>query len=163
MGRLLSILLILVVSTTVMAQNISFSAGNMTVNDDNQQSMAWQIEYEYNWSQAISTSLAYLNEGHIIGHKRDGFILQGRIFAPIKSDKFLLSFGVGPYKWYDTQYGQINNGWAIAYSVITRYNISKDIFVKTTWDRIQSNDHRDSDAFLIGAGIPLELDIGRRF
>lgn len=144
-------LLMLIVPITANAQDLSISVGTATSNQTNETGGAWQAEYEYR-HEYIGLSTLYLNEGDVIDHKRDGVAAQFRIFAPVPSDRFSLSIGCGPYRWYDTQPTMIARGWAGLYGVAGSYAITESVIAKATWNRIESDDNRDSDVFLVGLG-----------
>lgn len=151
-NKWLLVLCILLLPVLANAGNLSFLAGRATSNQENEGTSAWQVEYEHRAGDYLGLSASYLNEGHSTEHKRDGLAAQLRIYAPIPSDRFSLSIGGGPYRWYDTQPTTISRGWAGLYGVTASYNVTKSVIIKTTWNRVESEDLRDSDVFLIGLG-----------
>lgn len=64
---------------------------------------AWGIEYRERLFRYLDASLAYLNEGHLLGHQRDGGTVQLWAVTPRWRDRLALSIGVGPYLYFDTQ------------------------------------------------------------
>jgi len=145
------ILFLLLIPSIVVAQDLSVLLGTATENQTNQIDRAFQVEYTYRY-EYIGLSASYLNEGDVIDHKRDGMAAQFRLYAPIPSDRFSLSFGCGPYRWYDTQPTTIARGWAGLYGVTGTYAITDTVIAKASWNRVESDDLRDSDVFLVGFG-----------
>lgn len=76
------------------------------------QTSAWGISYRKTFLPCFAASMAYLNDGHFIGHHRDGVALEGWI--PIDFHLFwmpaALSVGGGPFYYYDTTFGPLSSG-----------------------------------------------------
>lgn len=66
-------------------------------------SYAWQIEYRERLLESGGVSLGYLNEGHLLGHHRDGVSAQAWAAVPVRRHRLELAFGLGPYIYCDTQ------------------------------------------------------------
>ncbi len=101
--RKVSVLVLLVAGINLPAQELSFLGGLMNESNPRQSSYTWQVDYRQDLYEYLAASAAYLNEGHVPGHHRDGtaFELWGRL--PFDQDSFALSLGVGAYYFYDTQ------------------------------------------------------------
>ncbi len=54
------------------AQELSFLGGTTTEMNVKDSSYTWQIDYRQDFYENFASSLAYINEGHVIGHHRDG-------------------------------------------------------------------------------------------
>ena len=82
---------------------ISVATGAMSTPDSIKRSYTWQIEYRAEISRQFSWSLAWINEGHITGHHRDGLALQAWRNWRLFHDRWIGSIGVGGYQFFDTQ------------------------------------------------------------
>ncbi len=95
-------LLLALVATAVKAQEFSASAGVMLTPDPPDQSYSWQLDYRQNLGTYFAASAAWINEGHVPGHHRDGWAVQGWGRLPV-SDSLVFAFGLGTFRYYDTQ------------------------------------------------------------
>lgn len=147
------ILLFVLMPVVSFAQaNVSFMLGGVTNNRDNQQSTAWQLEYENRPFEQLGFSVSYLNEGELPGHKRDGIAGQIKLYAIPSTNDFSIALNAGPYLWLDTQMGSIERGAAALVGVDGSYKITDFLRLKASWNRVISSDKRDSDVFLVGLG-----------
>ena len=87
------------------AQEFSFLAGAMDALDvnSNGNSYSWQIDYRHGLYRNVEVSFAWINEGHVPGHHRDGNAVELWYRLPYFANRVRVSFGVGPYYFYDTQ------------------------------------------------------------
>ena len=53
-------------------QELSLLYGQMNTPDGQNSTFSWQVDFRKNLSRYFSVSADYLNEGHIVNHKRDG-------------------------------------------------------------------------------------------
>lgn len=85
------------------AQELSVTGGGMTTGGTSLQTYTWQVDYRQNFNRGLAGSVAYINEGHVEGHHRDGtaFQLWGRL--PLFRDRIAFAVGAGAYYYYDTQ------------------------------------------------------------
>lgn len=85
------------------AQELALLGGAMKTSNPGRSSYTWQVDYRQNFYRHLSGSIAYLNEGHVPGHHRDGTAWQlwGRL--PFFEDRIALSLGLGAYYFFDTQ------------------------------------------------------------
>jgi hypothetical protein len=90
-------------SFTLQAQELTLLAGAMKATDIKQSSYSYQLEYRQDFFRNLAASVAYINEGHVPGHHRDGYAVEvwGRL--PTPHNRFSLSLGAGAYFFYDTQ------------------------------------------------------------
>jgi len=66
-------------------------------------SYGYGLEYREALGANLAASFGYLNEGHLIGHHRDGLALQVLGKTSRWQEHFELSLGLGPYAFFDTQ------------------------------------------------------------
>lgn len=80
------------------AQELALLGGAMHASDPAQMSYAWQVDYRQNFHRNFAASIAYLNEGHVVGHHRDGTAWQAWGHLPLFQDRISVSPGLG-YRW----------------------------------------------------------------
>ena len=85
------------------AQELTFLGGYLPETSSERSSYTWQVDYRQDFYRNFAASMAYINEGHLRAHHRDGtaFELWGRL--PMLHDRFVLAAGVGGYYFFDTQ------------------------------------------------------------
>jgi hypothetical protein len=124
------------------AQELTFLGGDMTINTDlKRSSYNWQIDYRQDLYRNLAASVAYINEGHVAGHRRDGTALELWGELPLFKDKLSLALGAGPYYYYDTQPlpgGNSANihGTALILSFTATYYLSDRWFARFMINRI---------------------------
>jgi hypothetical protein len=98
---------------------------------------SWAVQVEYKQLELLTQedfvfdgSFSYINEGHPIGHRRDGVMVQGwaRMLA---GSKLNLSVGAGPYFYNDTVVGPSPsiNGLGFMTSFDAKYDVSEKFSV----------------------------------
>jgi len=95
---------LLLASSAVHAQELSLFGGASQGTGLN--TYSWAINYQENLGPNFAASLMWLNEGHIPEHHRDGQAMQFWARLPLDQRRWVLSAGVGPYRYYDTYTGQ---------------------------------------------------------
>lgn len=89
------------------AQELSLLAG-ATDTDAGNGSYGWEFRFRRSHSPWFSTSLGWLNEGHLEGHHRDGLAPQvwfGRGWG----DRWETQLGIGPYFFFDTTSSEVSD------------------------------------------------------
>ncbi|OYV00820.1 MAG: hypothetical protein CFE26_23560, partial [Verrucomicrobiales bacterium VVV1] len=66
------LLVLLGVGLRLPAQELSFVGGVMNTANFAESSYTWQVDYRQNLYRNFAASIAYINEGHVPGHHRDG-------------------------------------------------------------------------------------------
>lgn len=152
------------------AQEISVGGGGMRTPDSSQTTYNWQIEYRGNLSPRFAWSLAWLNEGHVTGHHRDGVAAQIWGGLPVFGERTQVAVGVGAYQFFDTQAGtdgdsRIQHGWAPMGSLsLTRYTGSR-WFWRLTANAIVPEDGITTQTIALAVGYSLQRETagGGRF
>ena len=85
------------------AQELSFVGGVMKTSGFEKGSYTWQVDYRQDFYRNFAASIAYINEGHVPGHHRDGTAWQAWGRLPLFQDRIAISLGVGAYYFFDTQ------------------------------------------------------------
>jgi hypothetical protein len=84
------------------AQELTIMEGLIHNSGSHSTSFAVEGEYMRPLSEHCAVSVAYLNEGHMPGRRRDGFPVQLWGRTRTGSDRLTLSAGIGPYFTLDT-------------------------------------------------------------
>lgn len=120
-------------------------------------SYSWQLDYRQNFTQYFAASFAYINEGHVPGHHRDGDALQVWGALPFNNGRVSLSLGAGVYYFYDTQpapFGDSLNvhGTAPIYSLVLTNYFSNRWFGRITVNRIAPSSEIQTTTASVGLG-----------
>lgn len=139
--------------------------GGTSTRDVRYSSYTWEVDYRQDFARWFAGSVAYLNEGHIPNHHRDGTAFQLWGSLPLFDDRVFLSAGVGPYYFYDTQPlgggGSADvHGTAALYSVSAVAYLTDRWFIKGTLNRIAT--HRDVQTNTAAAGLGFWFGQGSR-
>jgi hypothetical protein len=103
-----SVLLLSLIAAVIegRAQEMNFGWGSAETPDLNETSYrVFEFGYrQYIYKDYIALSFMWPNEGHFMGHHRDGTAWEAWGNWPIdKNDRFALSLGVGAYYYFDTE------------------------------------------------------------
>lgn len=147
-------------SSLAMAQEFSLLGGPLV--SDGANSYSWGASYREGLGRYAAWSFSWENEGHIPDHHRDGPALQvwGRL--PLWNDRFELSAGVGPYRYFDTTAAQAGgdysntHGWGALWSVHAAWYLDRRWIAQMQLNHIQAFGGRDTTALLFGVGYELE-------
>ncbi|MEO6874204.1 MAG: hypothetical protein ABI222_05230 [Opitutaceae bacterium] len=141
--------------TRLGAQELTMLYGGMQT--EGKSSYAYQVDYRQNFIRYAAASVAYINEGHIVGHHRDGtaFELWGRL--PLFNDRFAVSVGAGTFYFYDTQFkpggGTANiHGTALIYSASATAYLGGRWFVRANVNRISPQTQLQTTTSTLGLG-----------
>jgi hypothetical protein len=84
-------------------QEVTFLGGILSDGNFNKTSATWQFDYRQDFYRNFAGSIAYINEGHLPGHHRDGTAWEAWARLPFLKDRFSISLGAGAYYFFDTQ------------------------------------------------------------
>lgn len=87
---------------TAFSQDLVFLRGLIQDTKSGSGSDTWQIEYQKHINDYSALSVAYLNDGHLSGHRTDGLTAQFWLRKSFFNDHVALAAGLGPYLWADT-------------------------------------------------------------
>ena len=93
----LSALFLVCAGLSLRAQEMSVLGGSTTQTGLKNSSYAWQIDYRQDFYENFASSIAYINEGHLPGHFRDGTAWEAWGNLPLWHDRIALSLGAGVY------------------------------------------------------------------
>jgi hypothetical protein len=120
-------------------------------------SYSWQIDYRQNFHPNFAGSFAYINEGHVPGHHRDGDALQIWGCLPFDNGRVSLSLGAGAYYFYDTQVSPLGgsadvHGTAPIYSAALTTYFSDRWFARLMVNRISPSSEIQTTTASVGLG-----------
>lgn len=122
----------------------------------------WELEYRQRILQYLDASFAYLNEGHLLGHQRDGGVAQLWAVSPRWRDRLGFAFGVGPYLYFDTQqtdqppWFRNYHGVGEIYTGSLTYYAANGWFARLSLSEIHAPGNVDTHMLLLGAGYRLD-------
>ncbi len=133
-------------------------AGVIDPTNDPSNTYGWQLEFQEPLSRQFDASLAWLNEGHTLGHHRDGLATQLWLGVPAWRDRMKFNFGVGPYLYFDTEQETSARGYSDVHSVgalvsaSLSLNITPNWFVNLRLNEIYAPGDPNTLGFLVGGG-----------
>ncbi len=153
----LSALILLCAGLKLQAQEVTFLGGVLSDTNLDRASVTWQVDYRQDFYRNFAGSIAYINEGHVPGHHRDGtaWELWGRL--PSAQNRFSISLGAGVYYFYDTQAlpgGDTANihGTAPIYSLSGTGYLSDRWFYRVMLNRISPANQNKVNTLTAGMG-----------
>lgn len=123
-----------------------------------QSTNAWQFEYREVLGDHTDWSLAYLNEGHLPGHHRDGTLAQLWVRENFANARITLAAGLGPYFSYDTIEAESDRSFTDVHGLNPIVSLAATWYACNPWfmqlhlNWIQTKDDPDTIMVLIGFG-----------
>jgi len=149
-------LLLAIGSCPLPAQELSVLGGGTSARDVRFSSYGYQIDYRQDFTRYLAASFAYINEGHIPGHHRDGDAFEAWFRLPLFKGQLALSAGAGAYFYYDTQPGPGGSldvhGTAPIYSLSANLTLSHRWFLKGIVNRISPHGDVKTNTTAVGLG-----------
>ena len=114
------------------------------------------IEFRMGIDDHLDWTVTLLNEDVSRTIRRTGLGSQIWLVDAFLDRRFTIGFGAGLYAFVDFEPPDSGDGrrldMAGVVTVTTSYRFSDHWFTRFNWDRVESNDNRDSDIFLLGVG-----------
>ncbi|QYM78441.1 hypothetical protein K0B96_14225 [Horticoccus luteus] len=147
------------------AQELSFLGGVGTRDEGKPFGGTWQVDYRQDFARHWAASIAYINEGHVPGHHRDGNAAQLWVRWPLFNERIALEAGAGADYYYDTQRGAgggsvDEHGVAPIYSVSATGYFSPRVFYRVLVNRVDPAHGLALTTATVGVGV--WLGEGRR-
>ena len=126
------------------AQSFSVLAGGLEDRDTAERSYTWSLDYQHPVYHGLGLGAAWINEGHLTNHHRDG--LAGQLWLGTKFDRMSLAVGAGPYYYFDTtqQPGDRrevdSHGWGFVYSAALSWQLGHRWVHQLRVNRVASTD-----------------------
>jgi hypothetical protein len=154
----LAALLLLATGLKLSAQELTLLGGILPRTDSERASYTYQLDYRQDFDRNFAASIAYLNEGHLRRHHRDGTAWQAWARLPLFDERMAISFGLGGYYFFDTQplpSGDTLNvhGTAPIYSLSATGYLSNRWFYRLLFNRITPNHQINVNTMMVGAGL----------
>jgi hypothetical protein len=139
-------------------QTLMLLAGRSIVNSfKSEEAVASGIEYRRTINPNVEWSVILMNEGKVGVAERVGVSTQAWLLRPF-TERTVLELGFGAYgvrdqiDRLDADAERVTRLTGLA-SIGMRYRISDTWRAQLTWSRVITDYHRDSDVFLLGAGV----------
>jgi hypothetical protein len=151
-------------TTAAMAQDVAFLGGRTKVAGFEAPTFGLNYSYSHDIAPNLAAGFAYVNEGHVPGHHRDGVAvqlwLQGETAPGLQ-----LGIAAGPYQYFDTTRAESATGFQDAHGTGALYSAmatwrgrGSRIFLRARIDRIEAQASPDSTQLLLGVGYRLDQD-----
>lgn len=151
------LLLLLLVPPFAHAREFSFLGGMTEAVGPSGTSYGWQIDYRHNFANHFALSAAWINEGHLHDHHRDGVAaeLWGRV--PLFDRRVSLAFGGGASHFFDTQLLPGGNhanvhGWSPIYSLSATCYMKTPWFARLAINHVHPPGEINTNMYLLGVG-----------
>jgi len=135
--------------------------GKDTETDRGESSYSWQLGYTQQLAPHLASSFSYLNEGHFLDHRRDGYSLQLWARTDLLEDRLSLGAGAGPYLFFDTTNGAggdyINkHGWRGLVSLDATWHTESNLLFLVRSNYSIGDSDPDTISALAGIGYQFE-------
>lgn len=151
-------LVLLCAGLNLHAQELTLLGGILPETRSERSTYTYQVDYRQDFYRNFAGSIAYINEGHLRRHHRDGTAWEAWARLPLFNERMALSFGAGGYYYYDTQ--PLPNGdtldvhgTAPIYSLSVTGYFSGRVFYRVLFNRITPNHQINVNTMTVGAGI----------
>jgi len=94
---------LLVAGLKLHAQELTLLGGMLPATNSQKSSPIWQLDYRQELYPNLAASVAYINDGHLTDHHRDGTAFEGWAELPLFQNRLTLAAGAGAYWFYDTE------------------------------------------------------------
>ena len=154
---ILGVLLLGGATVGLRAQELTFLGGFLPETALERSSYTWQVDYRQEFTRNLAGSVAYINEGHLRNHHRDGTAGQLWLRLPLFHDRFAVAAGAGAYYFFDTQPlpgGDTADvhGTALIVSLSATAYLSNRWFGRFMINRISPSNDVKVNTFMVGAG-----------
>lgn len=164
-SRVACLVVIAACSLPAASQELSLAAGVTQLQPPRDRTFGVRVEWLHDLGGPFAGSLAYLNEGHVPGHHRDGISAQLWLRSPPTPGGWRFGIGAGPYQFFDTTLAESADGYRNAHGVGASYSAAawwapkgRPWFVQMRVDRQELPRSLDSTMVLVGVGTRLDQD-----
>jgi hypothetical protein len=117
------VLSLLAVPFAVGASELSAAGGVSFTEDPQGRTFALDLRYTHELGGPFVGAIAYVNEGHLAAHHRDGAALQLGLRNPEPWNGITLSLLAGPYRYFDTEVAENPDGYQNAHGSAMLYTL----------------------------------------
>lgn len=149
-----------VASGSVAAQEFGLYTGPLKSGPDH--TYSWSMDYTEGFGQYFAGSVAWLNEGHVPGHHRDGQLVQLWARLPLARRRLVFALGVGPYRYFDTEVAKEGldysntHGWGVVYSARATWYSAHRWTANLQLNRVRVTNGPPTTALMFGVGYQLD-------
>jgi hypothetical protein len=151
----------LVAVASLSGQELMFLKGTTRSLQTHDSTFAWMLEYQQGINEHQAFSFAYVNEGHLPFHHRDGNAAQLWERAILLDGRLALAGGLGAYYFYDTAGisgtdGYLNrHGFGAIGSLAATWYFPNRVLAQARANWISIAGHRNNFSALFGIGYQL--------
>lgn len=144
-------------SKTTGSEVMPFLGGTVHNSFESRHGLAGGLEFRRGISRHLDWTLSWISEDNREEIRRDGLGLQIWLVDAFLDRRLTLGVGAGLYAFLD-RFSPAGTGEDEALdvagllSLTTSYRFSDHWFARVNWNRVASNNHRDSDIFVLGVG-----------
>lgn len=109
------LLIVLLLPALASAQDVELAFGGTHVDGGNGRTFGARVSWYQPLAPNVAASLAYVNEGHVPGHHRDGLAAQAWLTTGATRPGLELAAGLGPYQYFDTAHAESADGFRDAH------------------------------------------------
>jgi hypothetical protein len=148
------------------AQSVSALGGVLGDRETAEQSYTWALDYQHPVYHGLGLGAAWINEGHLTNHHRDG--LAGQLWLGTKFHDMSLAVGAGPYYYFDTtqQPGDRrevdSHGWGYVYSAAFSWQLDHRWVHQLRVNRVASTHQPATTGVLYGLAYTFRGDAGNQ-
>lgn len=137
-------------------KELTLFLGRTIVNSyHSEQGTAKALEYRFGMARHVDATLGLLNEGDARLLRRTGLTAQlWGVREVLGSDRLVLGVGLGPYLEVDrySAASDDNDKLSLVFTATAAFRFGRQWAGRISWNRINTNYHRDTDVILFGAG-----------
>lgn len=147
-------------SASASAQEFTLYTGPLKSGPDH--TYSWSMDYMEGFGRYFAGSIAWLNEGHVPGHHRDGQLVQVWARLPLAQRRLVFALGVGPYRYFDTEVAKEGldysntHGWGVVYSARATWYSTHRWTANLQLNRVQVANGPSTTALMLGVGYQLD-------
>ena len=145
-------------AATAYADELAILGGGIFPRGSDAQSFTWALDYRHAFTPNIGVSAAWINQGHVPNHHRDGMATQLWIGTTAFDPRLSFAAGIGPYYYFDTTRRSAsdaetdNHGWGVLYSASARWQLTRDWLVDLRLQFTETRRSIDTTSVLLGIG-----------
>jgi len=153
---MLAALALLVLAQGAGAQALVLYGGVSREHDRGGHAFPWAVEYTEAIGRPLDIGMLYLNQGHFIGHHRDGIAAELFLHTPRARTGWSFAVGAGPLYYFDTTGSGVNyenrHGLGWIYSANANWQFHPRWFMALRAQHVDARRSFDTTSVLIGLG-----------
>lgn len=138
------------------AQALLFYGGISSESDHGGHALPWALEYTETVARPIDVGMLYLNQGHFVGHHRDGIAAELFLHTPRSTSGWSFGAGAGPFYYFDTTGTAANyenrHGLGWVYAATANWQLHRRWFMSLRAQHVDARKSFDTTSFMVGLG-----------